>query len=132
MPTCPLLHMDVKKFGKFTEPGHEVTGDRRRRSRRVGWEYCHSIVDDCSRLAYSELHDDARVGQADPEAHRLGQNIPVGPGEAQVRWLLGHSYAVGAMWDRTLVRARFRRDVTVPTGIPRAAAISAYESSDQL
>jgi transposase InsO family protein len=60
---CPgqLLHMDVKKFGKFTEPGHKMTGDRTRRSRRVGWEYCHSIVDDCSRLAYSELHDDERA-----------------------------------------------------------------------
>jgi len=28
------------------------------RSRRVGWEYVHSIIDDCSRLAYSEIHDD--------------------------------------------------------------------------
>ena len=57
---CPgqLLHMDTKKLGKFTEPGHAVTGDRARRSRRVGWEYVHSIVDDCSRLAYSEIHDD--------------------------------------------------------------------------
>ena len=57
---CPgqLLHMDTKKLGKFTEPGHAVTGDRGRRSRRVGWEYVHSIVDDCSRLAYSEIHDD--------------------------------------------------------------------------
>jgi transposase InsO family protein len=57
---CPgqLLHMDVKKLGKFTEPGHAVTGDRTQRSRRVGWEYVHSIVDDCSRLAYSEIHDD--------------------------------------------------------------------------
>jgi transposase InsO family protein len=60
---CPgnLLHMDVKRFGKFTEPGHAVTGDRTQRSRRVGWEYCHSIVDDCSRLAYSELHDDEKA-----------------------------------------------------------------------
>jgi transposase InsO family protein len=60
---CPgnLLHMDVKRFGKFTAPGHAVTGDRAKRSRRVGWEYCHSIVDDCSRLAYSELHDDERA-----------------------------------------------------------------------
>jgi transposase InsO family protein len=60
---CPgnLLHMDVKRFGKFTEPGHAATGDRSKRSRRVGWEYCHSIVDDCSRLAYSELHDDERA-----------------------------------------------------------------------
>src|SRR4051794_27256901 len=57
---CPgqLRHMDVKRFGKFTAPGHALTGDRTQRSRRVGWEYCHSIIDDCSRLAYSELHDD--------------------------------------------------------------------------
>src|SRR5690606_33123961 len=36
---CPgqLLHMDVKKFGRFTEPGHKITGDRRKRSRQVGW-----------------------------------------------------------------------------------------------
>ena len=60
---CPgnLLHMDTKKLGKFTEPGHAVTGDRTRRSRRVGWEYVHSIVDDCSRLAYSEIHDDEQA-----------------------------------------------------------------------
>jgi len=57
---CPgnLLHMDVKKLGKFTEPGHALTGDRTKRSRRVGWEFVPSIVDDCSRLAYSEIHQD--------------------------------------------------------------------------
>ena len=60
---CPgnLLHMDVKRFGKFEAPGHAVTGDRSVRSRRVGWEYVHSIVDDCSRLAYSEIHDDEQA-----------------------------------------------------------------------
>ena len=60
---CPgqLLHMDTKKLGKFEQPGHAVTGDRARRSRRVGWEYVHSIVDDCSRLGYSEIHDDERA-----------------------------------------------------------------------
>jgi transposase len=60
---CPgnLLHIDVKKFGRFQAPGHKVTGDRRQRSRRVGWDYVHSIVDDCSRLAYSEVHDDERA-----------------------------------------------------------------------
>ena len=60
---CPgqLLHMDTKKLGKFTAPGHAVTGDRRQRSRRVGFEYVHSIVDDCSRLAYSEIHDDEKA-----------------------------------------------------------------------
>ena len=70
--------MDVKKFGKFTEPGHAVTGDRTRRSRRVGWEYCHSIVDDCSRIAYSELHDDER-----------GETVTAFT-ERALDWLLGH------------------------------------------
>ncbi len=56
---CPgqLLHMDTKTLGTFEAPGHKVTGDRTKRSRRVGWEYVHSIVDDCSRLAYSEIRD---------------------------------------------------------------------------
>jgi len=60
---CPgnLLHMDTKKLGRFQGPGHALTGDRSRRSRRVGWEFCHSIVDDCSRLAYTEIHDDERA-----------------------------------------------------------------------
>ena len=60
---CPgnLLHMDTEKLGRFTAPGHALTGDRTRRSRRVGWEYVHSIIDDCSRLAYSEIHRDERA-----------------------------------------------------------------------
>jgi transposase InsO family protein len=60
---CPgqLLHVDTKKFGRFQTPGHAVTGDRRQRSRRVGWDYVHSIVDDSSRLAYSEVLDDERA-----------------------------------------------------------------------
>ncbi len=60
---CPgqLLHMDVKRFGRFQAPGHAVTGDRTQRSRQAGWEYVHSIVDDCSRVAYSEIHDDEKA-----------------------------------------------------------------------
>jgi transposase InsO family protein len=60
---CPgqLLHMDVKKFARFTEPEHKTTGDRARRSRHPGWEYVHSIVDDYSRLAYSEICEDERA-----------------------------------------------------------------------
>jgi Integrase core domain len=53
-----LLSMEIKKLGRFEEPGHAMTGDRRRRSRRVGREYVRSIVVDCSRLAYAEIHDD--------------------------------------------------------------------------
>lgn len=64
---CPgdLLHIDTKRFVRFTRPGHAVTGDRRRTGRekrmRIGYEWVHSIVDDHSRYAYSELHPDERA-----------------------------------------------------------------------
>jgi transposase InsO family protein len=60
---CPgnLLHMDTKRFGRFETPGHALTGDRTRRSRRSGWEFVHTLLDDCSRLAYSEVLDDERA-----------------------------------------------------------------------
>jgi transposase InsO family protein len=61
---CPgdLLQMDTKRLARFTRPGHKVTGDRYRsgaeKRARVGWEFCHSIIDDHSRLAYTETHGD--------------------------------------------------------------------------
>src|SRR5207253_10398129 len=64
---CPgdLLHMDTKRFSRFSRPGHAVTGVRDRNNAdkrmRVGHEFVHSIVDDHSRLAYSELHPDERA-----------------------------------------------------------------------
>jgi transposase InsO family protein len=67
---CPgdLLHMDTSRHARFLRPGHALTGDRSQRSRkwmrpetRVGYDYAHAIVDDHSRLAYVELHDDERA-----------------------------------------------------------------------
>jgi transposase InsO family protein len=64
---CPgdLLHMDVSRYARFLRPGHAVTGDRSQRSRnwmraetRVGYDELHAIVDDHTRLAYAEIHDD--------------------------------------------------------------------------
>lgn len=53
-----LLHLDVKKLGRFRVPGHRVTGNRvdHDRSRGVGYDHLHCVVDDHSRLAYVELH----------------------------------------------------------------------------
>jgi len=57
--------MDVKRFARFSRPGHRVTGERYRtgaeKRQRVGWEYAHSIIDDHTRLAYTELHSDERA-----------------------------------------------------------------------
>jgi transposase InsO family protein len=64
---CPgdLLQMDVKRFARFTTPGHRVTGDRHRtgkeRRSRVGWEFAHSMLDDHSRLVYTELLADEQA-----------------------------------------------------------------------
>ena len=61
---CPgdLLHMDASHYARFSRPGHAVTGDRRRTSEEkraaVGRDVAHAIVDDHSRLAYVELHND--------------------------------------------------------------------------
>ena len=63
---CPgdLLHMDTKRYARFLRPGHAVTGVRNKTAaeKRAGWgyEYAHTIIDDHSRLAYSELHTDQR------------------------------------------------------------------------
>jgi transposase InsO family protein len=57
--------MDTKRLARFTRPGHAVTGTRDRTHAetrmRVGWEFCHSIIDDHSRLAYTETQPDEKA-----------------------------------------------------------------------
>jgi transposase InsO family protein len=50
-----LLHVDIKKLGKFREVGHRITGQKNHQSRGMGWEYVYVCVDDASRLAYVEV-----------------------------------------------------------------------------
>jgi transposase len=59
-----LVHVDVKKLGKIGRPGHRVNGDRRTRSRGVGWEFVHVCVDDATRLAYVEVLADEKGATA--------------------------------------------------------------------
>jgi transposase InsO family protein len=59
-----LVHMDVKKVGRIHDGGgwkahgreHGQTGAQKRA--RIGFDYVHSLVDDHSRLAYSEILPD--------------------------------------------------------------------------
>jgi transposase InsO family protein len=57
--------MDTKRYARFTRPGHAVTGDRTRSGaqlrEQLGYEYARAIIDDHTRLAYSELHPDERA-----------------------------------------------------------------------
>jgi transposase InsO family protein len=59
-----LIHIDVKKLGKFNHAGHRITGDRADRSRHVGWEFVHVCIDDASRIAYAEIKKDERKESA--------------------------------------------------------------------
>ena len=56
-----LVHVDVKKLGRIGRPGHRVNGDRRTRSRGIGWEYVHVAIDDATRLVYVEVLDDEKA-----------------------------------------------------------------------
>ena len=61
-----IVHIDIKKLGKFNRIGHRITGDRigQSNTRGVGWEYVHLAIDDHSRLAYSEILPDEKRGSS--------------------------------------------------------------------
>jgi hypothetical protein len=58
-----LVHIDVKKLGRIPLGGGwrlkgETAANHRALHSKVGYDYVHSIVDDHSRFAYSEILDD--------------------------------------------------------------------------
>ena len=53
-----LLHLDIKKLGRFEQVGHRITGDRTHRARNVGWDYVFVAVDDHSRIAFTQVYPD--------------------------------------------------------------------------
>ena len=62
-----MIHLDIKKLGRFDVAGHRATGDRQAgRSQGAGWDFLHVCVDDASRLAYTEILPSE--GQADTTA----------------------------------------------------------------
>ena len=51
-----LLHVDIKKLGRFWTLGKRVLGSEAgTRNPNAGWQYLHLAIDDHSRLAYAEL-----------------------------------------------------------------------------
>ena len=60
-----LIHIDIKKLGKFNHVGHRITGDKsHRHSRGIGWEFVHVAIDDASRIAFSKVMKNERQGCA--------------------------------------------------------------------
>ena len=50
-----LLHIDIKKLGRFWQVGKRIHRDGVQRSPRAGWHHVHVAIDDHTRLAYSEV-----------------------------------------------------------------------------
>jgi transposase InsO family protein len=61
-----LVHMDVKKIGRIPDGGgwrahgRAATNHLRHHRPKIGFDYVHSLVDDHSRLAYSEVLPDEK------------------------------------------------------------------------
>lgn len=61
-----LVHMDVKKIGRIRDGGgwkahgRSMGSTARMKRNLVGFDFVHSLVDDHSRLAYSEVLDDEK------------------------------------------------------------------------
>ncbi len=105
-----LVHVDVKKLGRIPDGGgwrvwgRAAAGDTQDHKRqRVGFDYVHSMVDDHTRLAYSEVLDDERVEScagflARAVAWFLERGVAVG----EVITDNAFSYRHGRAWAATL------------------------------
>jgi transposase InsO family protein len=61
-----LIHIDIKKLGRFDRVGHRITGKRtgNASSRGSGWEFVHVCIDDASRVAFSLILPDEKKESA--------------------------------------------------------------------
>jgi transposase InsO family protein len=65
-----LIHLDIKKLGRFHQIGHRITGDRRGQSNArargegAGWEFVHVCIDDASRIAFTRILPDEKAKSA--------------------------------------------------------------------
>lgn len=63
-----MIHIDIKRLGRFEAPGHRITGERTGQSngRGIGWEFVHVCIDDASRIAFSQILPDEKASSAVP------------------------------------------------------------------
>lgn len=61
-----MIHIDIKKLGRFERIGHRITGKRtgNASSRGSSWEFVHVCIDDASRIAFSQILPDEKQESA--------------------------------------------------------------------
>jgi transposase InsO family protein len=83
-----IMHIDIKRLGRFNAVGHRITGNRAGQSNQrsagtaPGWEFVHVALDDHSRIAFSQVLPDEKQASAVAflkaavsHYHRLGVNV---------------------------------------------------------
>jgi transposase InsO family protein len=98
---CPgeLVHVDIKKLGRVPDGGgwRSIGMQNRGTKQKVGYEFCHSMVDDHSRVAYTEVLD-SESGEA-----------CAGFMLRAARWFAGLGYRIDrVMTDNALAYTRSR------------------------
>jgi transposase InsO family protein len=140
-----LIHFDIKRLARIRRPGHRVTGDRRKESRGVGWEYLHVAIDDHSRIAFTAIlpdqtHHSAMRFFLMARAHyaRFGfsiRRVLTDNGSCYKHWLFRK------LLHRQHVKHRFTRPYTprtngkaerfIQTALREWAYARSYQNSDQ-
>ncbi len=59
-----LVHIDIKKLGRFNQIGHRISGQRIAANGSPGWDFVHVAIDDATRLAYVEILADEKKESA--------------------------------------------------------------------
>jgi transposase InsO family protein len=122
---CPgdLIQVDTKRLARFSRPGHKVTGNRSStgaaKREKVGWEFCHSAIDDHTRIAYTEIHRDEKAATVVAFVERalafyaqLG--ISVRRLQTDNAWTYTHNTALAALLTHHGVHHR-----TIPPRMPK-------------
>ena len=104
-----LIHVDVKKIGRIPDGGGWRAWGRRmgstaaKKKTGVGYDYLHSAVDDHTRVAYTEIHNDEKGDTAAGFLARAAEfyaSVGIRRIEAVMtdnHWSYTHSHAVAAV-----------------------------------
>jgi transposase InsO family protein len=103
-----LVHMDVKKIGRIPDGGgwrahgREMGSTGLRKRTRIGYDYVHSVVDDHSRYAYSEILPDEKAATCSAFFERAldqfaAHNVAVAAVMTDNHWSYTHSNALAQL-----------------------------------
>ena len=115
-----LVHMDVKKVGRIPDGGgwrahgREAGSASRDHKQRIGFDYVHSVVDDHSRLAYSEILGDERAGTTAEFFARAieffaGSGVTIERVMTDNAWSYRHSNRLRELLERHAIKHKFIR-----------------------